>query len=84
MIKIKKDIAVSETGFVFDPGTGESFNLNKTGQFIFKLLAENKDPKEIEALVSEKYEIENLNFQRYLDEFVMMLGRYNLTEKEEE
>ena len=84
MVKIKKDIAVSETGFLFDPNTGESFNLNKTGQFIFKLLAENKKQSDIEAIVLEKYDIEGRIFQRYLDEFVMMLKQFNLIEKEEE
>ncbi len=84
MIKIKKDIAVSETGFLFDPNTGESFNLNKTGKLIFKLLAENKKQEEIETVVLEKYDIEAHVFQRYLDEFLMMLRQFNLIEKEEE
>ncbi len=84
MIKIKKDIAVSETGFLFDPNTGESFNLNKTGKLIFKLLAENKKQEEIETVVLEKYDIEAHVFQRYLDEFLMMLRQFNLIEKEED
>jgi len=82
MIKIKKDIAVSETGFLFDPNTGESFNLNKTGKLIFKLLAENKKQEEIESVVLEKYDVEAHVFQRYLDEFLMMLRQFNLIEKE--
>ncbi len=84
MIKIKKDIAVSETGFLFDPNTGESFNLNKTGKLIFKLLAEDKNKKEIEKTVLEKFEIEAHVFQRYMDEFLMMLRQFNLIEKEED
>jgi len=82
MIKIKKDIAVSETGFLFDPNTGESFNLNKTGKLIFKLLAENRKQEEIETAVLEKYDIEAHVFQRYFDEFLMMLRQFNLIEKE--
>ena len=39
-MKLKKNIAVSETGFLFDPNTGESYNLNNTGQLIIKLLAD--------------------------------------------
>jgi hypothetical protein len=84
MIKIKKNIAVSETGFLFDSHTGESFNLNKTGQIIFKLLVEEKDPAEILNIISEKYDIETNMFHRYMDEFMMMLKQYNLTEKEED
>ncbi len=82
-MRLKKNIAVSETGFLFDPNTGESFNLNKTGQFILKLLANNKDEKEIMDAVIEKYEIEVNVFQRYLDDFVMMLKQFGILEKED-
>jgi len=84
MVKIKKDIAVSETGFLFDPNTGESFNLNKTGQFIFKQLAESKSQDEIIKIVMDKYDIETHTLNRYLDEFLMMLRQFNLIEKEED
>lgn len=84
MIKIKRNIAVSETGFLFDPQTGESFNLNKTGQMIFKFLAEQKDEDEIIKIISEQYDLDSNTFQRYLDEFKMILRQFNLTEKEED
>lgn len=82
-MRLKKNIAVSETGFLFDPNTGESFNLNKTGQVILKLLAENKSDDEILQTVLEKYEIDSNAFQRYMDDFILMLRQYNLMEKEE-
>jgi hypothetical protein len=84
MIKIKRNIAVSETGFLFDPQTGETFNLNKTGQMIFKFLTEQRDEVEIMKIISGQYEIDPNTFQRYLDEFKMILKQFNLTEKEEE
>jgi len=83
MIKIKKDIAVSVTGFLFDPNTGESFNLNKTGQLIFRLLAEDKSISDIQKIVQEKYDVDSLVFNRYMDDFIMMLGQFNLTVKDE-
>jgi len=84
MVKIKKDIAVSETGFLFDPNTGESFNLNKTGQFIFKQLSENKSQDEILKIITDKYDVEIQILNRYLDEFLLMLRQFNLIEKEED
>ena len=83
MIKIKKDIAVSETGFLFDPNTGESFTLNKTGKLIFKLLAEENEPESISKIVEEQYDIDNQTAQRYVDEFIMMLQQFNLIGKDE-
>ena len=37
-MKIKKDIAVSDSGFIFNPATGESFNVNVTGAAIINHL----------------------------------------------
>jgi PqqD family protein of HPr-rel-A system len=33
-----KDLAVSESGFLFDPYTGLTFSLNQTGRFILERL----------------------------------------------
>ncbi len=83
-MRLKKNIAVSESGFLFDPTTGESFNLNKTGQFLVKLLAEGKTENEATDLVLQKYDVEETTFQRYFDDFLMMLKQYNLTEEGDE
>ena len=37
-MEIKKNIAISETGFVFDPSTGDSFTLNAVGLEIIGFL----------------------------------------------
>jgi hypothetical protein len=82
-MKLKKNIAVSESGFLFDPGTGESFNLNKTGQLIVKLLSEGRSEAEIMETVIEEYDIDSQLLQRYMNEFALLLSQYNLIEKEE-
>ncbi len=82
-MKLKKNIAVSESGFLFDPDTGESFNLNKTGQLIVKLLSEGRKESKIMELVMEKYDIDSQVLQRYMNDFTLLLSQYNLIEKEE-
>ncbi len=84
IMKLKANVAVSETGFLFDPNTGESFSLNKTGQFILKLLKDNKDEAEVLEAVMEKYEVDPAVFQRYMDDFVRMLEQFNLLEREDQ
>lgn len=83
-MKLKKNIALSESGFLFDPSTGESFNLNKTGQYIVKKLSEGKSEVQIMEFVMKDYDVDEYTYQRYLDDFTQMLSQFNLIEKEED
>ena len=83
-MKLKENIAVSETGFLFDSNTGESYNLNKTGQFIVKLLADKMNDEQIMQAVIEKYEVESVVYQRYMDDFTMMLKQFNIIDLEDD
>lgn len=42
-----KDLAISETGFVFDPFSGGTFTVNGTGQAIIKALRDGLTAEEI-------------------------------------
>ena len=42
MIALKKNIAVSESGFVFNPTSGDSFSLNTVGTEILKLMKDGR------------------------------------------
>lgn len=83
-MKLKENIAVSESGFLFDPNTGESFSVNSTGKEILKLLSEGKELEEIESLVMETYEVDHVTFNRYMDDFMHSLRRFNMVESEED
>ncbi|NOY38620.1 MAG: PqqD family protein [Chlorobi bacterium] len=84
MIRLKKNIAISDTGFVFDPSTGESFNVNETGMQMISFLKEGKTPEEITALITQEYNIDPLSFEKYFQDFMEMLKQFNLlTEKKE-
>ena len=82
-MKIKKNIAVSETGFVFDPTSGESYSINSTGQEIIALLKEDKSPKEISAIMTGDYEIDAASFEKYYYDFMGMLRQFQLIEEDE-
>ena len=52
-MNISKDLYFSEKGFLFDPSTGLTYTLNKTGAFIFQQLQQGLDDTKItEVLVS--------------------------------
>jgi len=52
---IKKNIAVSESGFVFNPTTGDSFSLNGTGLELLQMLGSGKAPEEIKSYRHQKW-----------------------------
>lgn len=83
-MKLKKNIAVSESGFLFDSTSGESYSLNKTGQLIVNMISEGKTEDEIKEIILKKYDVESDALQRYFDDFIRMLKQMNLLEKEEE
>ncbi len=79
-MRLKKNIAVSESGFVFDPGTGDSFSLNRIGLEIIELIKTGKSENEIVSDLLEKYDIDNASLEKYYYDFVSMLRYYRLTE----
>jgi len=53
-----KDLAVSESGFVFDPHGGQTYSLNPTGKAILEELRRGTPPERIEAVLREAFEVE--------------------------
>ena len=81
-MNIKKDIAISDSGFVFDPTTGESYSLNPLGVEILALLKEGSDQKEIFDFVLQRYEVDSDTFENNYYDFINMLKQFNLIEAE--
>ncbi|MCE1199863.1 MAG: PqqD family protein [Marinilabiliales bacterium] len=79
-MRFKKNIATSEAGFIFNPGTGDSFSANPIGSELLSLFKEEKSRKEIIETICEKYEVESIQFERDLDDFLSQLRDYNLLE----
>lgn len=62
-------LALSDSGFVFDPVTGNSFTVNGTGLAVLRLLQKEKDPVRIVASLTAEYETDNREAERDLIEF---------------
>jgi hypothetical protein len=52
-----RDLAISETGFVFDPFTGTTFSVNPTGHFILLKLRDGLDAGGIEQELGRSFEL---------------------------
>jgi hypothetical protein len=79
-MKIKKNIALSDTGFIFNPSTGESFSVNPIGGEMLKMLKDGKDKDAIRDAILEKYQTDDATFERDYYDFVNILNHYHLTE----
>lgn len=77
-MKIKENIAISDSGFMFDPNSGDSFSLNKTGKEILALMKESKTENEIKNIFLEKYELDSATFDHNYYDFIEMLKAYNI------
>ena len=83
MMMIKKDVAVSDSGFVFNPATGESFSVNPIGTEIIRMIKENKSSQEIVDFVIDHYQTDSVTIDKDFNDFIEMLNLYSLTENDE-
>jgi len=79
-MKINKNIAISESGFIFNPTTGESFSANPIGKEILHMLNEDKTFEEIKEILSQQYELDATTFEKDFNDFVRMLEYNSLIE----
>jgi hypothetical protein len=79
-MRLKRNIAISESGFLFDPVNGESYSLNEQGKEILNLMKAGKQEKEIVDFMTEVYDVDRDDFERYFIDFTGMLKQFNLTE----
>lgn len=82
-MNIRKNIAISDSGFVFDPTSGESYSLNPIGTEIVKLLKGDQPAEAIKKVLLDKYDVDESTLERYFDDFIGMLRQHNLLENGE-
>jgi hypothetical protein len=80
-MKVKPNVAISESGFVFDANSGESYSLNPIGIEILNELKQNKSRDDIFTLLMKKYEVAEYTLEQNLLDFMTLLKQYNLIEE---
>ena len=78
LMNIKKNIATSENGFIFNPTTGDSFSSNPIGAEILLLMKSGKTSMEIQEVILEKYEVEAAQLARDWEDWLVQLKDANL------
>lgn len=67
-------LALSESGFVFDPVSGLSFTVNESGLDILRQLQKNTDLKQTQHHLLQSYDANEPELQRDLEDFIAAVG----------
>lgn len=67
------DLMLNERGFVFDPNTGESYQLSASGLMVLRELQRGGGVAGVESLMLAEYEVDRLRMRADLDAFLWEL-----------
>jgi len=79
-MRIKKNIATSENGFIFNPATGDSFSANHLASSILLSMKNGEDAGLIKQNILEKYDVAPEQLERDWEDWLMQLKEANLVE----
>lgn len=82
-MKLKKNIAVSESGYIFNPSTGDSYTANPIGMDILSFLKQDLSKDDIKSKVLLKYEADERQLNEDLEDFLAYLQQINILDKDE-
>ncbi len=69
-------LAVSEKGFLFDPETGQSFTLNRSGLLAINYLKKGESVDDTARHLSDEFKISHETALTSIEAFLIQLGRY--------
>ena len=78
-MKIPAEVKISDNGFVFNSKTGDSFSLNPTGLELIRMVSEELSLEDIKAKFIEKYDVDDLTFEKDFYEFCTLLKHFQIT-----
>ncbi len=77
-MQLKKNIATSESGFIFNPATGDSYAANPVAAEILRLLKDGHAPAEIRERIFDLYEVDRSRLEKDWEDFTKQLISANL------
>jgi PqqD family protein of HPr-rel-A system len=75
-----KDLAVSDSGFVFDPFSGGTFTLNETGRAVLNGLREGLSEAEIVARLRTDFDSVTPKVEEEVRDFFRTITEFGLSE----
>ena len=75
-------MAISASGFVFNPGNGDSFSVNPTGIRILELIKEEHSIGDIVTRLGKEFNVEESLLEQDIEDFVALVRQMHLLENE--
>lgn len=76
-----RQLAISDSGFVFDPATGHTFTVNATGALVVHALKEGVKPDSIARRLADEFELDGSeDVARDVEDFLARLREHGLLE----
>ena len=74
-----RQLAISDSGFVFDPTTGHTFTVNPAGALVIAALKDGCEPDEIVRRLREGFELDGSeDAVRDVEDFLARLSEHGL------
>jgi hypothetical protein len=80
--RLTRNLAVSESGFLFLPTTGETFTVNDPGRLVLSALQNAQSEEEIVARLTAEYDADANIIRRDLEDFLVQLRQHQLLTEE--
>ena len=82
-MKINPNIAVNENGLLFNPATGESFQVNPVGARLIELLKKDDSMENIKSSILEEYDVDESTLEKDVADFIHLLKTHSLLQENE-
>ena len=79
-MKVNRNLAISENGFVFNPTTGDSFSVNELGALIINEIKAGKSKAEIIDTVASEFNADKSTIEKDFDEYLNVLNNHQLVD----
>ncbi|MBS1261130.1 MAG: hypothetical protein MAG453_00451 [Calditrichaeota bacterium] len=79
-VKFTNDVTLSKSGFLFDHASGQTYTLNPTGQFIFRLLEQGEESERVLPQIVAEFNVSESTARKDLDDFLRQLHELGITE----
>jgi len=79
-MKVNRNLAMSENGFVFNPTTGDSFSVNELGALIINEIKAGKSKSAIIDTISLEFDVEKSTIEKDFNEYLNVLTNHQLVD----